>query len=189
MSSDRDTPRALHAAPVAAEAVAPLPQSVQAALSPDEIVLLVLKPSLLYIPLSSLGTLVAAAIVTLLLAYSAQFAWSPWTDTHGVAIGATVAALRLGRAWFDWWGHVYVLTDRRVIARRGILRTVLQEAPLARLQNTIVVQSLRERLFGLGTLGFATAGRGTFDAFWETVRQPFAVHRKVLEAVERYGRR
>jgi uncharacterized membrane protein YdbT with pleckstrin-like domain len=76
-----------------------------------------------------------------------------------------------------------------VIARRGILRTVLQEAPLARLQNTIVVQSLRERMFGLGTLGFATAGRGTFDAFWETVRQPFAVHRTVLEAVERYGGR
>ena len=72
---------------------------------------------------------------------------------------------------------------------KGAASTVLQEAPLARLQNTIVVQSLRERVFGLGTLGFATAGRGTFDAFWETVRQPFAVHRTVLEAVERYGRR
>ena len=184
-----DEQRAMHAAPVAATGAVAVPQSVQAALSPDEIVLLVLKPSMLFIVLSSLGTLLASAIVALLLAYSAQFAWSPWTDTHAVVIGGTVAALRLARAAFDWWGHVYVLTDRRVIARRGILRTVLQEAPLARLQNTIVVQSLRERVFGLGTLGFATAGRGTFDAFWETVRQPFAVHRTVLEAVERYGRR
>ena len=41
----------------------------------------------------------------------------------------------------------------------------------------------------LGTLGFATAGRGTFDAFWESVAAPFEVHRRVLEAIERYGRR
>lgn len=188
-SATADDDRAMHAAPAAAAAVPALPQSVQAALSPDETVLLVLKPSMLFIPLSSLGTLLASLIVALLLAYSAQFAWSPWTDAHAVAVGGTVAALRLARAWFEWWGHVYVLTDRRVIARRGILRTVMQEAPLPRLQNTVVVQSLRERVFGLGTIGFATAGRSTFDAFWETVRQPFAVHRAVLETVERYGRR
>ena len=41
----------------------------------------------------------------------------------------------------------------------------------------------------LGTLGFATAGRGTFDAFWESVAAPFEVHARVREAIERYGRR
>jgi pyruvate/2-oxoglutarate dehydrogenase complex dihydrolipoamide acyltransferase (E2) component len=61
--------------------------------------------------------------------------------------------------------------------------------PLTRIQNTIVVQSMRERLCGLGTLGFATAGRGTFDAFWESIASPFEVHRKVLETIQRYGRR
>jgi hypothetical protein len=44
-------------------------------------------------------------------------------------------------------------------------------------------------LSAAGTLGFATAGRGTFDAFWESVAAPFEVHRRVLEAIERYGRR
>ena len=166
-----------------------LPASMQSLLGPGEIVILVLKPSLLYIVLSSLGTLLACAIISLLLAYSAQFAWSPWSDTAAVSIGVIVSALRLARATFDWWGHVYVLTDRRVIACRGIIRTVMQETPLSRLQNTIVVQSMRERLCGLGTIGFATAGRGTFDAFWESVVAPFAVHRTVLDAVERYGRR
>mgnify|MGYP003852372271 CR=1 FL=1 len=81
------------------------------------------------------------------------------------------------------------LVDRAFERRRGILRTALYEAPLARIQNTIVVQSLRERVCFLGTLGFATAGRGTFDAFWESVAAPFEVHRCVLEAIERYGRR
>jgi uncharacterized membrane protein YdbT with pleckstrin-like domain len=85
--------------------------------------------------------------------------------------------------------HVFVLTDRRVIARRGILRTALYEAPLVRIQNTVVVQSLRERSFGLGTIGFATAGRSTFDAYWEMVRRPFVVHGQVLDAIRRYGRK
>ena len=38
------------------------------------------------------------------------------------------------------------------------------------------------------TCGFATAGSDVFDAFWVTIRQPFAIHREVVEAIERYGR-
>ncbi len=64
----------------------------------------------------------------------------------------------------------------------------LFEAPLRNIQHTSVFQPLRERLFGLGTIGFATAGSDVFDAFWVMVRQPFAVHRTVIEAVQRYGR-
>ena len=165
-----------------------VPQALQAVLHPDEIIILLIRPSPLYIALSSFGTLVAAAIGALVLAYAAQFQWSPWTDVHAAAFGIGLAAMRLGWAWLDWINHAYVLTDRRVIARRGVLRTMLAEAPIARIQNTIVVQSMRERLCFLGTLGFATAGRGTFDAFWESIATPFDVHRKVLEAIERHRR-
>jgi len=165
-----------------------VPQALQAVLHPDETIILLIRPSPLYIVLSSFGTLVAAAIGALVLAYAAQFPWSPWTDVHAATFGIGLAGMRLAWGWLDWINHAYALTDRRVIARRGVLRTMLTEAPLARIQNTIVVQSMRERLCFLGTLGFATAGRGTFDAFWESVATPFEVHRKVLEAIERYRR-
>ena len=165
-----------------------VPHALQAVLHPDEIIILLIRPSALYIVLSSFGTLVAAAIGALVLAYAGQFSWSPWSDVHAAAFGIGLAGMRLAWAWLDWINHAYVLTDRRVIARRGVLRTMLAEAPLARIQNTIVVQSMRERLCFLGTLGFATAGRGTFDAFWESIATPFDVHRKVLEAIERYRR-
>ena len=169
---------------------APLvPAAVQSALSPDEIVILVLRPSLLYIPLSSLGTLGASAIIAATLAWASTYAWSNWSEAAGIAVGVIVAVARLAWAWLDWSMHVFVLTDRRVIARRGILRTALYEAPLVRIQNTVVVQSLRERVFGLGTIGFATAGRSTFDAYWEMVRRPFVVHGQVLDAIRRYGRK
>lgn len=177
------------AAPAAIRAPHALPDALQAALGPDEVVILLLRPSLLYIPLSSLGTLAAAAALGLVLAFLARLPWSGWTETHAAFVACLVAALRLGWAWIDWTFHLYALTDRRILARRGVLRTALYEAPLSRIQNTIVVQSLRERIFALGTIGFATAGRGTFDAFWLTLHAPYAVHRTVLDAIERYARR
>ena len=184
------TPRAEHAATPAAVGAAPaVPGALHAALGPDETVILFLRPSLLYIPLSSLGTLVAAAIVGLALAYLSHFPWIGWSESHAAFIGVTIATLRLGWAAIDWWFHLYALTDRRILARYGVVRTALYEAPLTRIQNTIMVQSLRERIFGLGTIGFATAGRGTFDAFWVTLASPAEVHRTVLDAIERYARR
>ena len=147
-----------------------VPQALQAVLHPDEIIILLIRPSPLYIALSSFGTLVAAAIGALVLAYAAQFQWSPWTDVHAAAFGIGLAGMRLAWGWLDWINHAYVLTAS------------------ASIQNTIVVQSMRERLCFLGTLGFATAGRGTFDAFWESIATPFDVHRKVLEAIERHRR-
>lgn len=189
MSAPHEATPIPHAATAATIAPADLPHAVQSALAPDEIVILHLRPSAAYVVLSSLGTLAAAAMIAATLAYAARLPWSPWSEPQALVIGGTVAGLRLAIAWLDWFMHVFVLTDRRVIARRGIVRTALYEAPLARIQNTIVVQSVRERLFGLGTLGFATAGRGTFDCYWEMVRRPFEVHRVVREAVERYGRR
>ena len=143
------------AAPAALGASHALPDALHAALGPDEVVILVRRPSLLYIPLSSLGTLLAAAIIGLALAYLSHFPWIGWNEGHAIFIGATIATLRLGWAAIDWWFHLYALTDRRLLARYGVFRTALYEAPLSRIQNTIVVQSLRERIFALGTIGFA----------------------------------
>ena len=108
-----------------------VPASVQAVLAPDEIVILYLRPSLLYIPLSSLGTLAASAVIVSLLAYASKLPASPWTETHAILIATLMASCRLSWAWLDWFTHAFVLTDRRVIARRGIIRTALHEAPPA----------------------------------------------------------
>ena len=61
------------------------------------------------------------------------------------------------------------------------------DVPIRDIQHTSVFQPLRERLFGLGSIGFATAGSDVFDAFWVMIRQPFAVHKIVVETIERYG--
>ncbi len=154
----------------------------------DEIIILLLRPSLLYVGLSSLASLTIIAVVTLTLALMAiRIGWIPWSEPAAYALGAAAAAGWLLWQCVEWWGLVYVLTDRRVMRRSGVLRVTVFDAPLRNIQHTSVFQPLRERLLGLGSIGFATAGSDVFDAFWVMIRQPFAVHKVVVETIERYG--
>ena len=169
-------------------AAAALPEGM---LQDGEVVILLLRPSPMYVPLASPGSLALIGIGTLVLALLAVKAgpWVPWSEGQAYALGAAAIAARLLWLLLDWMGHIYILTDRRVLRRVGVVQVNVFEAPLRNIQHTSVFQTLRERLFGLGTIGFATAGSDTFDAFWSMVRNPFAVHRTITDALERFGRR
>lgn len=170
----------------------PVPAAARHLVSEDETIILMLRPSVLFIPLSSLAGLAFIAAVTFALAYAyryaTQFGWNVgWNDTQAFGLGLALASLRLGWQFLEWANRVYILTDRRVITRGGVLRVSVYEAQLKHIQNTIVFARLRERLFGLGSIGFATAGSESFQTFWTMIRSPYAVHKTVLDAIRRYG--
>ena len=158
----------------------------------DEIIILMLRPSLWYVLLSSLGGLAIIALATFALAYMAKFMSTlpgiGWSDRQAFLLGVILATVRTGWQIAEWMGKVYILTDRRVIVRSGVLRVAVFQTQLKNIQHTIVFARLRERLLGLGTIGFATAGSDTFEAFWLMIRQPFTVHKTVVEAIKRYGK-
>lgn len=154
----------------------------------DEIVILLLRPHPLYIVLSSLGSLAFIAVMTLLLAFMAvRIPWVGWGDMEALGFGGGLVALRLGWQTADWWNQVYALTDRRIIRRKGVLRVAVFETQLKNIQHTSVFRRLRERLCGLGSIGFATAGSDSFEAFWLMIARPFAVHRVVVQTIRKYG--
>lgn len=155
----------------------------------DEVVILLLRPSMLYIPLASLSGLLVIAVVTLALMYLGRLVGMPGTDTVAFGLGVAGGIARLAWQGLEWWSRLYVLTDRRVLRRKGVLRPTVFEAKLRDIQHTSVFRRLRERTCGLGSIGFASAGSEVFNAFWVMIRQPFAVHRTIVEAIERYGRR
>lgn len=99
-----------------------------------------------------------------------------------VAVGGV--ALRVALAVLDWLGRVYVLTDRRLIRQRGILHVNVFECPLDRIQNTYLDFTWQERLLGLGTIVFMTAGSGQAEAAWAYVWRPLELHRQIVEAVQ-----
>lgn len=181
------------AAPLSADASAATIDDAATALArdlvdQDEVIILLLRPSLWYVVLASAGSLVAIALMTLMLAYMSYLPWTGWNDTQAFALGAGLCAIRLAWQMLEWLSRVYVLTDRRIIARSGVLRVAVFQTPLKNIQHTAVFVSLRERSTGLGTIAFATSGSDTFDCLWLMLRQPHHAHKIVVEAIRRYGR-
>lgn len=157
-------------------------------LQPGEIIILLLKPSPWFIVLSPLKTLALIALATLGLLAVRQTGLILMPQPQIVLLGVATAVLRVFWQFLEWLSRVYVLTDQRVIRVMGVLRVSVFECPLSQIQNTHLLFSIRERLAGLGTIGFATAGTGGYEAFWVMVAKPLDVHHKVVQAIRRYRR-
>lgn len=152
-----------------------------------EVVILILKPSAWYIILDGLGHYAAILGLTIAGWLVGGRLGAAGLDRGDVLLAGSLAmSARLVWQFLLWLSRIYVLTDRRVIRRRGVFTVVTFEAALSQVQHTQVTRLIRERLFGVGTIGFATAGTGGPEAFWEMVNQPYAVHRTVVRAINRY---
>ncbi|MEX2197017.1 MAG: PH domain-containing protein [Thermoleophilaceae bacterium] len=76
----------------------------------------------------------------------------------------------------------YVITDRRLHIRRGLLSRKTEETKIGRIQNVNTSQSLLERLMRVGTVDFDVASDERQDLFRFTgVANP----REVVEALDR----
>ena len=157
-------------------------------LQPGEIIILLLKPSPWFIVLGPLKTLAALALTTLGLVALQFYVPLGFTQRESVLLGMAVIGLRVFWQFLEWLSRVYVLTDQRVIRIMGVLRISIFESPLQQIQHTSLLFSIRERLIGLGTIAFATAGTGAYEAFWLMVDNPLEVHQKVVETLRRYRR-
>ena len=157
-------------------------------LSDGEIVLMGIRPSLWFVVLWSLGALLFILGLVLVLAWLSRLPAIGWTEVQAYGLGLVLTGIRLGWQFLDWANRLYILTDRRIIRRRGVFQVDIFEARLDRIQQTSVLQMVRERIFGLGSIAFATAGNNTLNAVWEVVRDPHQVQKAVADAIQRYGR-
>lgn len=148
-----------------------------------ERVLISTGPSPWLIVLTSWRTLVGAAIVAAIGLLTGRWCGSPTMGRwiYWLAIG--FGLLRLVWAFLDWGCRSYVLTDRRVMRTRGILSRTTADLPLGRLQNLTLDRSVGERLFRVGTIGFATAGTAWVEAHWVSIPDPQGVMEQVRRAM------
>jgi len=154
-----------------------------------EVVELKLKPSLWFIVFVSLRTLLAAMLVVV-LSHSLSRVLEPVYLTQALVVKTAtgLAAARLVVAALQWVSRLYVLTNRRVMSIRGVFHVDIFECPLARIQNTFLSLTLYERVLGLGTIGFATAGTAGVEATWENINHPLEIHERVRGAIRRCQR-
>ncbi len=79
-------------------------------------------------------------------------------------------------------GTRYVITSQRLWIRQGIFSRSEQQTRLERVQDVATRQSFFERLLGIGTVDFDTAGNDEDDFRFVSVDDPAAVVRAVDEA-------
>jgi len=153
----------------------------------DETIILILKPSPWYIFLSCVGHLTALVLLTTAAYVMAHVGIASWLSKNdAIFSGILLIVLRLAWQFLEWLSRIYVLTDRRVIRRMGVLRVFTFETPLKHVQHTQLSHLLRERLFGLGTVSFTTSGTDVPEAYWVMLARPAAIHRKIVQTINRY---
>jgi uncharacterized membrane protein YdbT with pleckstrin-like domain len=156
-------------------------------LGDGEVVILAIRPHPLFILFASAGSLLALVIALLLVVFVARNGWVPIdagvVTTYGVLLGAA----RVFWQALIWFNEGYVLTNRRVVRTGGVFRRFRFESQLRRIQHLAMVKSIPERIFGLGTIGFATAGTGGIETAWLMVGKADKVFDTVQEAVRNAG--
>jgi uncharacterized membrane protein YdbT with pleckstrin-like domain len=118
-----------------------------------------------------------AALVVVVLGLLAG-SWAP-----AIVVAAAIAALTLLVGYLRRVSTKYLITTQRLRISRGILRKSVQETRLERVQNVNYQQGVLDRLLGVGTVDFDTAGTDDSEFRFEWVNEPEQVVRAVDRAV------
>jgi uncharacterized membrane protein YdbT with pleckstrin-like domain len=132
--------------------------------------------------------ILAGGIVLILLILYVGPAGSPSWGKWPVAIGILVYAGFVVVKYFTWSYTHFVLTDRRVISRSGIVSKRGTEIPLERINNIDFHQRIWERVIGAGDLDIESAGKDGQSHF-ENVRHPDMVQQEIYRQMEVNARR
>ena len=159
-------------------------------LDKGEIVILAVKPSLWFILFRSARVLLLVFALLLLMPYlqNAFDVFDNVSMNHLYQIAAIIVVFQATIAFLQWLSRLYVLTNRRIMRIKGVLHIDVFEAPLTRIQNTYMTFALHERLIGLGSIRFATAGTGLIEASWLNIYNPLEVHEIIRRAIQQAQR-
>ncbi len=186
---NRSSPAMVEAHAADAASLAADPAIPAHLLDGGEVVELKIKPSLWFMLFVSFRWFLAAGLVVVLAqSLSRATLCVGLTETLLIKTAVGVAIARLVAASLQWVSRLYVLTNRRVMCIRGVFNVDIFECQLARIQNTYLSLRIYERILGLGSIGFATAGTSGVESWWENITRPAEVHQRVRNAIARAQR-
>jgi uncharacterized membrane protein YdbT with pleckstrin-like domain len=120
----------------------------------------------------------AAVVVLVILGFLAD-SWGT-----AITIAAIIAGLTLVIGYLRRISTKYLITTQRLRISRGLLKRNVQETRLERVQNVNYQQGVLERVLGVGTVDFDTAGSDDSEFRFDWVNGPEDVVRAVDRAVE-----
>jgi uncharacterized membrane protein YdbT with pleckstrin-like domain len=131
-----------------------------------------------------LGAVAVGVIVGLISAAikgSVQVAWVVAAVLVVLAVTALLAFIRR-------MATTYTITSHRLTIRLGLLSRQVHDTRLDRVQNVGTSQSLLDRMLGIGTVDFDTAGGAGFDFAFRGIADPEYIVHTVNQALQQEGR-
>ncbi len=153
-----------------------------------EAVLLVLRPSLWSIVLSSVRWVAAGAgLMAVAAAFGSHYRGGVFAGPfRGCAeAGVAVGAGRLMWAALQWMGRLYVLTDLRLLTVTGVLRSDVADCPLRKVARTRLLRSTSDRVLGIGSIEIIPQHPDAPCSVWHQIARPAEVHEQVVATLNR----
>jgi hypothetical protein len=152
-------------------------------LQDGEIILLILKPSIWFIPLSMARF---AAVVFIVMIAAALFDERlPGMARVWVELGIFVLAGRLMWSVLQWMSRLYILTDLRIVRLAGVFTVNIFDCPLRKVARTRILYTMRDRIFRLGSIEIIPADENYPIGIWQTVARPNHINEQIVAAITR----
>ncbi len=130
------------------------------------------RPSSAFTLLRRLGWIITLSVVGLLGLIVHLSQWPTDAGLWIAIICLILALVLLLYTCIEREAERYTLSSRAAAWDSGIFRRLHVEAPLQKVQHAVLYRSIRERLFGLGTIGISTAGSGSVEIVWRMIDNP-----------------
>lgn len=108
-----------------------------------------------------------------------------WLFTIAFVVLAGLFFLNFLVKYLRWISTLYVMTNTRVITKKGILGRSYEDMPLGMITNIDVRQSAMQRFLGYGTVTFSSQSGVRDDVVWKWVPDPIRARRMVQEAMNK----
>lgn len=153
-------------------------------LTPDEEIVLDLRPHWWYIAPASAYLAVAVVVGVVVLASAGSgTGWDILKFVVGIGVLAALGyfAIRYAR----WASTNFVVTNERIVSRSGVVAKKGMEIPLDRVNTVFFNQTVFERILGAGDLGIESAGEQGRQNFTD-IRKPSLVQQEIYRQKEHF---
>ena len=150
----------------------------------NELVILMVRPSLWYIAATSFRFCGIIILLALLTIHSGIFGDLLWPKTALIISGALVG-MRIIYALMEWTSHLYLLTTCRIVTIKGARHPTIFEAGLAHISEARLIEPAMQNMLALGTIGFAVDKNIDPGSLWEWIPNAPRIHQQILAAISK----
>jgi uncharacterized membrane protein YdbT with pleckstrin-like domain len=88
-----------------------------------------------------------------------------------------------------WWflsesKYSYGITNKRILLHEGIISSKLVSVKFEKITDVSVSQSITDKMFGVGSIKYNTAGGGSHEIIMQYIENPFEAKRNIEKIID-----